>query len=51
MIPDWIQDLSRLGGSRVSDGLERGAESYLRTLGAAESRPLTGSCTERIRPE
>ena len=36
MIPDWLQDVSRLGGSTVSDGLERGAESYLRTLAAAE---------------
>ena len=36
MIPDWLQDVSRLGGGTVSDGLERGAESYLRTLAAAE---------------
>ena len=37
MIPDWLQDVSRLGGGTVSEGLERGAESYLRTLAAAES--------------
>lgn len=37
MIPDWLHDIAGLGGADVADGLERGAESYLRTLGAAQA--------------
>jgi hypothetical protein len=40
MVPDWLHDLVGLGGDAVADGLERGAESYLRTLAGAEAQRL-----------
>jgi microsomal dipeptidase-like Zn-dependent dipeptidase len=36
MIPDWIEDIRRVGGQDVVNDLLRGAESYLGTWGAAE---------------
>ncbi|GAB2999943.1 hypothetical protein GCM10023080_077250 [Streptomyces pseudoechinosporeus] len=36
MIPDWIEDIRRVGGQDVVDDLFRGAESYLGTWGASE---------------
>ncbi|MCU1537195.1 MAG: hypothetical protein JWP82_1546 [Humibacillus sp.] len=36
LIPDWIEDMRRLGGSKVVDELARGSESYLRTARAAQ---------------
>ncbi|MFJ6292064.1 discoidin domain-containing protein [Streptomyces griseoviridis] len=36
MIPDWIEDIRRVGGQGVVDDLFRGAESYLGTWGATE---------------
>lgn len=36
MIPDWIEDIRRVGGQDVVDDLFRGAESYLDTWGATE---------------
>ncbi|MFF1292509.1 MULTISPECIES: discoidin domain-containing protein [unclassified Streptomyces] len=35
-IPDWIEDIRRVGGQGVVDDLFRGAESYLDTWGASE---------------
>ncbi|WP_333740361.1 discoidin domain-containing protein [Streptomyces sp. IBSBF 2806] len=36
MIPDWIEDIRRVGGQDVVKDLLRGAESYLDTWGASE---------------
>lgn len=36
MVPDWIEDIRRVGGQDVVDDLLRGAESYLGTWGATE---------------
>ncbi|MFJ9537490.1 discoidin domain-containing protein [Streptomyces sp. NPDC101225] len=36
MIPDWIEDIRKVGGQGVVDDLFRGAESYLDTLSATE---------------
>ncbi|MFJ9346659.1 discoidin domain-containing protein [Streptomyces sp. NPDC101237] len=36
MVPDWIEDIRRVGGQGVVDDLFRGAESYLGTWGATE---------------
>ncbi|MFJ2814858.1 discoidin domain-containing protein [Streptomyces sp. NPDC087294] len=36
MIPDWIEDIRKVGGEDVVDDLFRGAESYLSTWGATE---------------
>ncbi|MEU6139635.1 discoidin domain-containing protein [Streptomyces sp. NPDC047081] len=36
MIPDWIEDIRKVGGQDVVDDLFRGAESYLDTWGATE---------------
>ncbi|GGW55809.1 hypothetical protein GCM10010503_36140 [Streptomyces lucensis JCM 4490] len=36
MIPDWIEDIRRVGGQDVVNDLFRGAESYLDTWGATE---------------
>lgn len=36
MVPDWIEDIRRVGGQDVVDDLFRGAESYLDTWGASE---------------
>ncbi|MDT0472373.1 discoidin domain-containing protein [Streptomyces sp. DSM 41014] len=36
MIPDWIEDIRRVGGQGVVDDLFRGAESYLGTWGSTE---------------
>ncbi|MGW2444136.1 galactose-binding domain-containing protein [Streptomyces sp. NPDC001675] len=36
MVPDWIEDIRRVGGQDTVDDLFRGAESYLGTWGAAE---------------
>ncbi|MFI5820122.1 discoidin domain-containing protein [Streptomyces rishiriensis] len=36
MIPDWIEDIRRVGGQDVVKDLLRGAESYLDTWGATE---------------
>ncbi|MFJ3445341.1 discoidin domain-containing protein [Streptomyces sp. NPDC086081] len=37
LVPDWIEDIRRVGGRDVVDDLMRGAESYLDTWGASES--------------
>lgn len=37
MIPDWVEDLRKVGGQPVVDELARGAESYLRTAKAAQT--------------
>lgn len=36
LVPDWIEDIRRVGGGHVVDDLFRGAESYLTTWGATE---------------
>ncbi|MFC9278335.1 discoidin domain-containing protein [Streptomyces collinus] len=36
LVPDWIEDIRRVGGQDVVDDLFRGAESYLGTWGATE---------------
>jgi microsomal dipeptidase-like Zn-dependent dipeptidase len=36
LVPDWLEDIRIVGGQGVVDDLFRGAESYLRTWGAAE---------------
>ncbi|MFI9822531.1 discoidin domain-containing protein [Streptomyces sp. NPDC052013] len=36
LVPDWIEDIRRVGGQDVVDDLFRGAESYLGTWGASE---------------
>ncbi|WP_030866774.1 discoidin domain-containing protein [Streptomyces sp. NRRL S-37] len=36
LVPDWIEDIRRVGGQHVVDDLFRGAESYLGTWGASE---------------
>ncbi|MET9696744.1 discoidin domain-containing protein [Streptomyces sp. NPDC006529] len=36
MVPDWIEDIRKVGGQDVVDDMFRGAESYLRTWGASE---------------
>ncbi|MFI8092234.1 discoidin domain-containing protein [Streptomyces sp. NPDC086080] len=36
LVPDWIEDIRRVGGQAVVDDLFRGAESYLDTWGASE---------------
>ncbi|MFF5160162.1 discoidin domain-containing protein [Streptomyces sp. NPDC000348] len=36
LVPDWIEDIRRVGGQHVVDDLFKGAESYLDTWGAAE---------------
>ncbi|MFI2376295.1 discoidin domain-containing protein [Streptomyces sp. NPDC018964] len=36
LVPDWIEDIRRVGGRHVVDDLFRGAESYLDTWGASE---------------
>lgn len=56
LVPDWIEDIRRVGGQRVVDDLFRGAESYLDTWGASERHssgvnlakgaPTTASSTE-----
>jgi hypothetical protein len=37
LVPDWVEDVRRVGGQGVVDDLLRGAESYLDTWGASES--------------
>ncbi|MFC9546446.1 discoidin domain-containing protein [Streptomyces sp. NPDC056956] len=37
LVPDWIEDIRRVGGQDVVDELFRGAESYLGTWGASEA--------------
>ncbi len=37
LVPDWIEDVRRVGGQDVVDDLFRGAESYLDTWGASEA--------------
>ncbi|MEU3948773.1 discoidin domain-containing protein [Streptomyces sp. NPDC029526] len=37
LVPDWIEDIRRVGGQDVVDDLFRGAESYLTTWGASEA--------------
>ncbi|MEW2076264.1 discoidin domain-containing protein [Streptomyces sp. NPDC013433] len=56
LVPDWIEDIRRVGGQHVVDDLFRGAESYLDTWGASERHragvnladgaPATASSTE-----
>ncbi|MEV0692437.1 discoidin domain-containing protein [Streptomyces sp. NPDC050388] len=56
LVPDWIEDIRRVGGQDVVDDLFRGAESYLGTWGASErhragvnlakNAPATASSTE-----
>ncbi|MGW0412344.1 galactose-binding domain-containing protein [Streptomyces collinus] len=56
LVPDWIEDIRRVGGQDVVDDLFRGAESYLGTWGAterhqagvnlAEGASVTASSTE-----
>ncbi|MFB9349641.1 discoidin domain-containing protein [Streptomyces heliomycini] len=56
LVPDWIEDIRRVGGRHVVDDLFRGAESYLDTWGAserhraganlAEGAPATASSAE-----
>ncbi|MER6474632.1 galactose-binding domain-containing protein [Streptomyces collinus] len=56
LVPDWIEDIRRVGGQDVVDDLFRGAESYLGTWGATERHqagvnlakgaPATASSTE-----
>ncbi|MGC0373076.1 discoidin domain-containing protein [Streptomyces sp. SAI-229] len=36
LVPDWIEDIRRVGGQHVVDDLFEGAESYLDTWGASE---------------
>ncbi|MFD4573383.1 discoidin domain-containing protein [Streptomyces sp. NPDC058417] len=36
LVPDWIEDIRKVGGNGVVDDLFRGAESYLDTWGASE---------------
>ncbi|GAA3138365.1 hypothetical protein GCM10017687_63800 [Streptomyces echinatus] len=36
LVPDWIEDIRRVGGQGVVNDLFRGAESYLGTWGATE---------------
>ncbi|MFJ3233871.1 discoidin domain-containing protein [Streptomyces sp. NPDC086787] len=36
LVPDWIEDIRKVGGQNVVDDLFRGAESYLGTWGATE---------------
>ncbi|MFE9643247.1 discoidin domain-containing protein [Streptomyces sp. NPDC006365] len=36
LVPDWVEDVRRVGGQGVVDDLLRGAESYLGTWGASE---------------
>ncbi|MGA5505431.1 discoidin domain-containing protein [Streptomyces umbrinus] len=36
LVPDWIEDIRKVGGQDVVDDLFRGAESYLDTWGASE---------------
>ena len=36
LVPDWIEDIRRVGGQHVVDDLFKGAESYLDTWGASE---------------
>ncbi|MGW6564779.1 galactose-binding domain-containing protein [Streptomyces sp. NPDC054975] len=36
LVPDWIEDIRKVGGQGVVDDLFRGAESYLDTWGASE---------------
>ncbi len=37
LVPDWIQDIKRVGGADAVSDLFRGAESYLDTWGASET--------------
>lgn len=37
LMPDWIEDLRKVGGQEIVDDLLGGAEAYLRTWGAAEA--------------
>lgn len=56
LVPDWIEDIRKVGGQSVVDDLFRGAESYLGTWGAtehhqasvdlAQGAPATASSTE-----
>ncbi|GAA3506391.1 hypothetical protein GCM10019016_135060 [Streptomyces prasinosporus] len=56
LVPDWIEDIRRVGGQDVVDDLFRGAESYLDTWAAserhrpavdlAEGAPATASSVE-----
>ncbi|MEV8532376.1 discoidin domain-containing protein [Streptomyces sp. NPDC051211] len=56
LVPDWIEDVRKVGGQGVVDDLFRGAESYLDTWGASEQhragvnlasgRPTSASTTE-----
>ena len=40
LIPDWVEDMRRIGGQQVVDELAMGAESYLRTARAAQTWSL-----------
>ncbi|WP_261717600.1 discoidin domain-containing protein [Streptomyces sp. FZ201] len=60
LVPDWIEDIRKVGGQHVVDDLFRGAESYLDTWGASERHkasvnladkaPATASSTEWWNP-
>jgi hypothetical protein len=43
LVPDWIEDIRRVGGQDVVDDLFRGAESYLGTWGASENHKAPGN--------
>ncbi|GGS27492.1 discoidin domain-containing protein [Actinokineospora fastidiosa] len=49
LMPDWIEDIRKVAGAEIVDDLVRGAESYLRTMRAAEAHvppvPLAGTAT------
>jgi microsomal dipeptidase-like Zn-dependent dipeptidase len=38
LVPDWIEDVRRVGGQQVADDMLRGAEAYLRTWEGATTR-------------
>ncbi|PWJ08226.1 hypothetical protein DKG34_06940 [Streptomyces sp. NWU49] len=46
LVPDWIEDIRRVGGQDVVDDLFRGAESYLGTWGAAERHRADANLAE-----
>ncbi|MFF1273188.1 discoidin domain-containing protein [Streptomyces marokkonensis] len=46
LVPDWIEDIRRVGGQDVVDDLFRGAESYLDTWGASERHRAAANLAE-----
>ncbi|KES05107.1 hypothetical protein BU52_22040 [Streptomyces toyocaensis] len=46
LVPDWIEDIRRVGGQDVVDDLFRGAESYLDTWGATERHRAAANLAE-----